>query len=334
MLPEYEWLPAAASGGALLLLFLWTVRYLRVMAPKAGTLEWIRRADRGRFSPLYLQPVRTGGYLLLTAVFLFGLVYGVIGTEYRMNDWFPAVAAALPAVICALMLLRLFGAVLPAACGTVLLTAAGLPSLPLLLCLLLMLLSLSCARFLLQLLLLLPALCILFLCVGSGFAVLLILLSYLLLYLLCAYLREPRAAPGVLPGLLILLLWMAAGFAGTVYVFRAEGLEPLAAILRDAALLIEWQPEWAPQTSIPALLPAIMLLPLLVQARRLRNTVWLFSAVASLLSLQFVLCGLPELSYFGCAAALTGTFAGAEHRGGRFPALLTAAGLTLCIFIC
>ena len=121
MLPEYEWLPAAASGGALLLLLLWTARYLRVMAPKAGTLEWIRRTERGRFSPFYLQPVRLGGYLLLAAIFLCGLAHGVIGTEYRMNDWFPAASNALPAVIAALMLLRLFGAVLPSSCGTVLL---------------------------------------------------------------------------------------------------------------------------------------------------------------------------------------------------------------------
>ena len=333
MFPEYEWLPFAALGAALLVLLLWTLRYLRVMAPKAGTLEWIRRADRGSFSPFYLQPVRVGGYLLLAAVFLCGLAQGVVGTEYRVNDWFPAAAEAIPAVICALMLLRLFGAVLPAVCGTVLLAVAGLPSLPIMLALLLMLLSLACSRFLLQLLLLLPAVAILVLCEGSGFVTLLLAVSYLLLYLLCARLREPRPAPGVLPGLLILLIGMAAAFAGTVYLFRSEGMELMDAILRDAADLIVWEPVWLPETSIPTLMAGAMLLPLLVQARRLRNTAWLFAAVAAILSLQFAFCGEPEIAYLGCAAALTGTFAGAERRGGRIAALLTAACVTFCIFI-
>jgi len=334
ILPEYEWLPAASLGVVCLALILWLLRYARVMKPRRGTLEWIRRSERGRFSPFSLQPLRARGWIVLIAAPFLGLGYAVLTTGLYAEGYGMTILLAMSqSLLCALLFLLLFGAPVPAFCGTLMMTAAGCPSPLLLEILLLLLLSLACGNLIWQLCLLIPALIALFLFVGSGPPSLVLCVSYFLLYLLCAGLREPRPTPGVLLSLLILLAVLAAVFSVIAIQYRPLDVTAAEAILTEGKRLIDWKPVWLPHTKLPALLSALSIPALLMQARRLRNTGWLCAALAALLSLQMALCGNPELSYLGCAAALTGTFAGADHRGGRFMAIITAVLLTVCIFI-
>ena len=333
-LPKTEWLSPAAALCSALLLLLWMLRYIRVMKPRRGTLEWIRRADRGRFPPFSLQPLRAKGWIVLAASLLLGLGKAMLNTEFVFEGQTLAIAVSVgQSLVCALLLLLLFGAPVPAFCGTLLITAAGSPPLLLLLIALLLLLSLSCRDLLRQLGLLIPALFLLFLFVGCGFPSLVLLVSYFVLHLLCAGLREPRPKPGVLVSLLLLMVVAAAVFAVSSVLYRPFGTTVAEAILTEGKRLIEWKPAWLPHTSLPALLTALLIPVLLLQARLLRNTGWLFAALAALFGLQMALCGHPELSCLGGITVLTATFAGADRRGGRIWALVTTALLTVCIFI-
>lgn len=331
-LPIREWIPLISSGAALLLLVFWLLRYLRVMAPRRGTLEWIRRADRGRFSPVSLQPVRGSGAILLAVMLAGGIGCGLwmaredpSGRLHSVLLW----AAQLPAA--ALIFLLLFGAWLPAACGTALLAAAGMPSPLLLTALLLMLLSLACRRLSARMALLLPALLLVYPVMGIGFPTLLLLLSYLLLQLLCAKLREPHPAPGIPAGTALLLLEMAAVLLLMLQLSQTGGRLSSALMLDALGQLIRWEFRPLSGISLPALLPAILIPALLLQARDLRSSIWLFAALAALLGLQFLFFGHPELACLGSITALTASFAGADRRGGRGAAVTTAAILMLLI---
>ena len=65
---QAEWLPQAAVIAAAVLLVLWLTCYLCALRPKKGTLEWIGRMGRRRFSAFAPQPVSGGGWAICRCV--------------------------------------------------------------------------------------------------------------------------------------------------------------------------------------------------------------------------------------------------------------------------
>lgn len=323
------WIAPAAIGSSAVLLICWFVCFFRAMAPKAGTTEWISRAVPCRFPSLHLQPFRWGGWVSLIISAAVAAAWSLFrsGSPSDIAWNLPAVAA-IQAAVAALVLLLLYGSPLSAAFGAVMLIIAGMPSPVVVLCLLLLYLAVAVRPFWLQLILYLAAAACLLLLEGSDLSVILLLAAWILLYVPLNLFRSGRSAWGSAGTGILWVILTAALLAGCAWLQN-----PGASILFEVWSGLQGTAVWPAEWNGSALMTVLAMIPLLIYAVLLRNTAWLFGALAALLSLPQLIFGAPELTCAGGILALCGTFAAAEKRGVRWTGLIIFVLLTICIFI-
>lgn len=326
---QHAWVMPAAIGLSSVLLVCWLGCFCSAMAPRKGTLEWISRTVRGRFSSLCLQPLRLNGWIALFLSAAAGVAWSLFQSG-TLKDvvWEVPVVTAVQTAAFALLLFLLYGSPLSAVCGSVMLMAAGLPSPVVTLCLLLLFLALAVRPFWIQLFLYPAAAACLLLVEGSGTSVLLLLAAWIVLHALISRFRQNCSVWRTV-GVVILWFCLTAGLAAVSVCLK----DPNASVLSGVWKIVQGLVVWPSEVNYPALISALAAIPLLVYAVLLQNTAWLFGALAALFSLIQLFFGIPELAIAGGILALCGTFAAAEKRGARWNGLVLFVLLTFCIFI-
>ncbi|MEA4965972.1 MAG: hypothetical protein VB055_09150 [Oscillospiraceae bacterium] len=338
----------AAEGRTLLCLAVaacallyWVLRYFHAMAPRKGTLEWIAATDRGRFSLPAAEMLGQGRWqALLGAALLGAAVCPVRLLTLSPVQWPEALVSALSAAAFCELLLALCGSVPAALCGTALLLACGMPTLPMLLglcSLLLFFLFLTAGKVVWRVLLAVlsaGALAVAgtleagYWALGAGF----LLTDLLAAVLLRCGARKHPALTAILElfGLALLLLAAVVGARAGYAAMMGSQSYDWTAMPKHLPLPILSLPSW---DRLPALLPLLVTVAVLTRAFRARDGRCLLCGLLGLSCLPLCFFGAAETACVGGILALAATFAGGWKRGARAPVILTTCLLILSILL-